>query len=182
MYQNILPEGAKVLINANQIDQASMELAKQLNSDYLNLPVVFLTVMNGGMIFAADLAKRLNLDMEMDYLQLSRYGTNNAGGELVWKYQPEVNLIDRHVILCDDIYDEGHTLAAAHAWCLQKGAASAKSVVLIHKEHNRNYADYRADYIALRIPDHFIFGYGMDLSEKLRQLPEIYHLPVKNHE
>lgn len=177
MYQKILPDQAKVLISAQAIDQAINTLADQINTQYQNKPVVFLTIMNGGMIFAADLAKKLNLDMEMDYLQLSRYGQSNTGGQLVWKYQPEVDLKDRHVILCDDIYDEGHTLAAAHAWCMDKGAASAKSAVLVHKEHDRGYASYQADYVALNIPDHFIFGYGMDLSEKLRQLPEIYYLP-----
>ncbi len=182
MYQNILPQNAKVLINSESINLAINKIAKQINQAYQNKPVVFLTIMNGGMIFAADLAKRLDFDMEMDYLQLTRYGHSQSGGELVWKYQPEANLQNRHVILCDDIYDEGHTLAAAHAWCVQKGAISVKSVVLVHKKHSRGYANYTADYIALSIPDHFIFGYGMDLANKLRQLPEIYYLTsTKEH-
>lgn len=177
MYQKILPPGSQVLINEREINQAIDELANRLNADYADKEVAFLTIMNGGMIFASSLSTRLNIDMEMDYLQLSRYGKSQTGGQLVWKYQPEINMHNRHVILCDDIYDEGHTLEAAHNWCIKQGAKSARSVVLVHKNHDRTYADYKPDYVALDIPDHYIFGYGMDLEEKLRQLPAIYYLP-----
>ena len=177
MYSKILPPNSQVLINQQQINTTIDNLANKINHDFAGKEVAFLTIMNGGMIFASTLATRLNLDMEMDYLQLSRYGKSQTGGQLVWKYQPEINMENHHVILCDDIYDEGHTLEAAHAWCLKKGAKSVSSVVLIHKQHERPYADYKPDYIAMNIPDHYIFGYGMDLEEKLRQLPEIYYLP-----
>lgn len=178
MYSKILPPNSQVLVNQAQINATIDKLAIQINHDFADKEIAFLTIMNGGMIFASALATRLNLDMEMDYLQLSRYGKSQTGGQLVWKYQPEINMENHHVILCDDIYDEGHTLAAAHAWCLSKGAKSVSSVVLIHKEHDRTYADYKPDYVAMNIPDHYIFGYGMDLEEKLRQLPEIYYLPA----
>ncbi len=178
MYQKILPAGSQVLISEAEINQAIDGLANAINQDFADKEVAFLTIMNGGMIFASALSTRLNVSMEMDYLQLSRYGKSQQGGQLVWKYQPEIDLNNHHVILCDDIYDEGHTLAAAHAWCLSKGALSASSVVLIHKQHDRTYADYKPDYVALDIPDHYIFGYGMDLEEKLRHLPEIYYLPT----
>lgn len=177
MYQKILPPGSQVLINEDEINQAIDNLATQLNKDYADKEVAFLTIMNGGMIFASSLSMRLNIDMEMDYLQLSRYGKSQTGGQLVWKYQPEINMHNRHVILCDDIYDEGHTLEAAHNWCIKQGAQSARSVVLVHKNHDRTYAHYKPDYVALEIPDHYIFGFGMDLEEKLRQLPAIYYLP-----
>ncbi|WP_223788416.1 hypoxanthine-guanine phosphoribosyltransferase [Marinicella meishanensis] len=177
MYEQILPANSQVLIDRATIDQAILALAQRMNAEFAGKDVAFLTIMNGGMIFASALSTRLNINMEMDYLQLSRYGKSQTGGQLVWKYQPEINLNNRHVVLCDDIYDEGHTLAAAHAWCLEKGALSATSVVLIHKQHDRTYADYKPDYVALDIPDHYIFGFGMDLEEKLRHLPEIYYLP-----
>ena len=177
MYSKILPPNSQVLINRQQINQNIDTLATQINHDFADKEVAFLTIMNGGMIFASALATRLDLDMEMDYLQLSRYGKSQTGGQLVWKYQPEINMENHHVILCDDIYDEGHTLAAAHAWCLKKGAKTVSSVVLIQKQHDRTYADYKPDYVAMAIDDHYIFGFGMDLEEKLRQLPEIYYLP-----
>lgn len=177
MYQKILPPGAQVLVDEEQIDQATARVAKQINQNYADKDVAFLTIMNGGMIFASALGLRLNIDMEMDYLQLSRYGKSTTGGQLVWKYQPEIHLQNKHVILCDDIYDQGHTLKAAHDWCLRKGAASVKSVVLVYKKHDRGYADYQPEYVALEIDDHYIFGYGMDLEERLRQLPGIYYLP-----
>lgn len=178
MYNKILPPNSQVLVNQSQLDASINKLATKINHDFMDKEVVFLTIMNGGMIFASALSTRLNLDMEMDYLQLSRYGKSQTGGQLVWKYQPELNMENHHVILCDDIYDEGHTLEAAHAWCMKKGAKSVSSVVLIHKQHDRTYADYKPDYVAMSIPDHYIFGFGMDLEEKLRQLPEIYYLPA----
>jgi len=177
MYEKILPANSQILIDRATINSAIDDLAHNMNADFAGKNVAFLTIMNGGMIFASALSTRLNINMEMDYLQLSRYGKSQTGGQLVWKYQPEINLKNRHVVLCDNIYDEGHTLAAAHAWCLKKGAVSATSVVLIHKQHDRTYANYKPDYVALDIPDHYIFGFGMDLEEKLRHLPEIYYLP-----
>lgn len=182
MYSKILPPNSQVLINQAQINLNIANLATQINQDFEGKEVAFLTIMNGGMIFASALSTRLNLDMEMDYLQLSRYGKSQTGGQLVWKYQPEINMENHHVILCDDIYDEGHTLQAAHNWCLKKGALSVSSVVLIQKQHDRTYADYKPDYVAMEIDDHYIFGYGMDLKEKLRHLPEIYYLPSASTE
>ncbi|MCF6301516.1 MAG: hypoxanthine-guanine phosphoribosyltransferase, partial [Proteobacteria bacterium] len=117
-----LPKNSKVLVNRKTINQAIDQIANQINNDYNDKSVLFLTVMNGGMLFAAELSQKLDIDMEMDYLQLSRYGKNSKGGQLIWKYQPEIELSGKHVILCDDIYDEGHTLAADHNWGLKKGA------------------------------------------------------------
>ncbi|GAA4808517.1 hypoxanthine-guanine phosphoribosyltransferase [Marinicella pacifica] len=177
MYQKLLPKGAEVLVEQQKIDQATLSVAEQINREYADKKVAFLTIMNGGMIFASELSLHLNIDMEMDYLQLSRYGKSTTGGQLVWKYQPEIHMHNKHVILCDDIYDQGHTLKAAHDWCLLKGAASVKSVVLVYKKHDRGYADYEPEYTALKIDDHYIFGYGMDLEERLRHLRAIYYLP-----
>jgi len=177
MYQKILPKNSQVLVTKDEIDSKTHSLAQQINADYADKEVAFLTIMNGGMIFASELSLSLTINMEMDYLQLSRYGKSTTGGQLVWKYQPEIHLQDKHVILCDDIYDQGHTLKAAHDWCLRKGAKSVKSVVLVYKKHDRGYADYQPEYVALNIDDHYIFGYGMDLEEKLRHLPAIYYLP-----
>ncbi len=151
-------------------------MAKQLNTDYVNQGIVYLTIMNGGMIFASDLAKKLNLDMEMDYVQVSRYGLETHGGQLIWKHQCETNLEGKHVILVDDIFDEGYTLQAVDEWCRKKGAKSVKSAVLVSKIHERGYADLRPDYSAIEVEDLYIFGYGMDYQEKLRHLNDIYYL------
>jgi len=174
--ENLLPENCTLLYSQKKIQKKIKKLAKQLNADYKNQQVVFLTIMNGGMIFATDLAKNLNLDMEMDYVQVSRYGTETTGGQLIWKHQCETTLKDKHVLLIDDIFDEGYTLMAVDEWCKEKGAASVKSVVLVSKKHDRGYADFTVDYFGLEVKDLYIFGYGMDYQEKLRHLNDIYYL------
>jgi hypoxanthine phosphoribosyltransferase len=172
----LLPKNSTLLFSQNQIMTCIEKLATQLNKDYADKKVIFLTVMNGGMIFASDLSKLLDLDLQMDYVQVSRYGVATHGGQLIWKSQPSINLEGKDVILVDDIFDEGYTLKAVDEWCIEKGAKSVKSVVLVSKLHNRGYADYKADYSGIEVEDLYIFGYGMDYQEKLRHLTDIYHL------
>jgi len=174
--KKLLPENCTLLFDSETIQQKIKHIASQLNSDYADKSVVFLTIMNGGMIFATDLAKQLDLDMEMDYVQVSRYGTETHGGQLIWKHQCETSLKDKHVILIDDIFDEGHTLLAVYEWCQERGAKSVNSAVLVVKNHNRGYADYKVDYFGIKVEDLYIFGYGMDYQEKLRHLNDIYYL------
>ncbi|MCF6287844.1 MAG: hypoxanthine-guanine phosphoribosyltransferase [Proteobacteria bacterium] len=173
---NLLPDNCTLLVSKKKIKKNIKKMAKALNTDYAGKSVVYLTIMNGGMIFAADLAKKLNINMEMDYVQVSRYGIETHGGQLIWKHQCETSLKNKHVILVDDIFDEGYTLQAVHEWALAQGAKTAKSVVLVSKNHNRGYADHRPDYSAIEVADLYIFGYGMDYQEKLRHLDEIYYL------
>ena len=174
--ENLLPENCTLLFSKKKINKSIKKIATKLNKDYKNKQVVYLTIMNGGMIFATDLAKKLNLDMEMDYVQVSRYGTETTGGQLIWKHQCETALKDKHVILIDDIFDEGYTLLAVDEWCKEQGAKSVKSAVLVCKIHNRGYADFKVDYSGIEVEDLYIFGYGMDYQEKLRHLRDIYYL------
>jgi len=174
--KNLLPKNCTLLFSQKKINKSIKKMAKSLNKDYANKPVVFLTIMNGGMIFATDLAKKLNLDMEMDYVQVSRYGLETHGGQLIWKHQCETELKGKHVIIVDDIFDEGYTMMAVDEWCKERGAKSVKSAVLVSKTHDRGYADHKVDYSAIEINDLYIFGYGMDYQEKLRHLTDIYYL------
>ena len=174
--ENLLPQNCTLLYSQDKIQSHVNELAMALNTDFKDDEVVYLTIMNGGMIFATDLAKQLDLDMEMDYVQVSRYGTETTGGQLIWKHQCETILKDKHIILVDDIFDEGYTLMAVHEWCIEQGAKTVKSVVLVIKDHDRGYADYRVDYFGIEVKDLYIFGYGMDYQEKLRHLNDIYYL------
>lgn len=175
--KHLLPKNCDVIFTQEQIKQSIKKLSQQLNDDYKDKEVIFITIMNGGMIFASDLAKQLTFELEMDYVQISRYGIETHGGQLIWKSQPDINFEGKHVLLVDDIFDEGYTLKAVDEWCLhEKEAASVKSVVLVSKVHNRGYADYRPDYFGLEVEDLYIFGYGMDYEERLRHLTEIYYL------
>ncbi len=172
----LLPPGSERIVARAEIERTLDRLAADLNRDFAGKPVLYLTVMNGALIFAADLAQRLCLDMRMDYLQVSRYGNETEGGILEWVARPRKSMAGQHVLIVDDIYDEGHTMEAVKKFCQAQAAASVSIVVMAEKDHPREKAATAPDYVGLTVPDRFVFGYGMDYREKLRQLPEIYAL------
>ncbi|MES2402938.1 MAG: hypoxanthine-guanine phosphoribosyltransferase [Pseudomonadota bacterium] len=138
---------------------------------------VFLTVMNGGMFFAAPLALAIGCDLEFDYVHATRYGNTTVGREIEWRRRPQAQLAQRTVILADDILDEGHTLAALRDWCIAEGAERVLIAVLCEKRHDRRVPELRADFVGVEVPDRYVFGYGLDYFGQGRNLPAIYALP-----
>ena len=181
-----IPDLAAALAAAEIIhDRAAIEasitaMAATIVADYAGGPrPVFLTVMHGGLPFAAQLALEigaLGLDLEFDYLHASRYRGATTGGELVWKHRPATPLRGRRVLLVDDIVDEGHTLAQVRAWCLAEGATEVRIAAMVVKRHDRCVEGLEADYVGLDVPDRYVFGYGMDYHEQGRNLPAIHAL------
>lgn len=168
-------------------DQATVEgaiarLAAEIRADYPDAGEIgerplFLTIMHGGFPFAARLGMelgQLGLDLAMDYLHASRYRGATSGRELRWMHEPATPLQGRRVLLVDDILDEGHTLAGIIDWCRRQGAAEVRVAVLTVKQHDRCVEGVCADYVGLRVPDRYVFGYGMDYHEQGRNLPAIY--------
>lgn len=173
------------LANAEVIhDRATLEsviagMADAIAADYAGTVPVYLTVMHGGMPFAAQLALELGergLDVEFDYLHASRYRGATSGGELEWKHRPVTPLQGRRVLLVDDILDEGQTMAAVGAWCREQGASDVRIAALAVKQHDRCVPGLSADYHGVEVPDRYVFGYGMDYHEQGRNLPAIYAL------
>jgi hypoxanthine phosphoribosyltransferase len=135
---------------------------------------VFITVMHGGLIFAASLALALPIDCEFDYVHASRYRGETSGGKLDWIKAPNASLVGRDVLLVDDILDEGCTLAAIRDWCREQGARSVRIAVLCAKRHDRCIDGLEADYVGVEVPDRYVFGFGMDYYGQGRNLPAIY--------
>ncbi len=187
------PELAQAMAAADLVhDRATIEaaiarMAERIAADYSAGGVpdaahrpVFLTVMHGGLPFAAQLALEIGargLDLEFDYLHATRYRGAQSGGELAWKHRPATPLRGRRVLLVDDIVDEGHTLAAVRDWCRGEGAAEVRIAAMVVKRHDRCVEGLCADYVGLEVPDRYVFGYGMDFHEQGRNLPAIYALP-----
>ncbi|MDE2271756.1 MAG: hypoxanthine-guanine phosphoribosyltransferase [Xanthomonadaceae bacterium] len=138
---------------------------------------LFLTVMNGGMFFAAALALAIGRDLEFDYVHATRYGDATVGRELRWLRHPQASLADRTVILADDILDEGYTLAGLRDYCLAEGARRVLVAVLCVKRHDRRVPGLEADFAGVEVPDRYVFGYGLDYFGQGRNLPAIYALP-----
>ena len=161
------------------IERAIAAMAVRIRNDYAGSVPVYLTVMHGGLPFAAQLALELGargLDLEFDYLHATRYRGATSGGELAWKHRPTTPLRGRRVLLVDDIVDEGHTLAAVRAWCLRQGARDVRIAAMAVKRHDRCVPGLRADYAGLDVPDRYVYGYGMDYHEQGRNLPAIHAL------
>ncbi|MCL7713250.1 hypoxanthine-guanine phosphoribosyltransferase [Stenotrophomonas mori] len=167
---------ADLLVDRPTIDRAIAGIADAIARDYAGEVPVFLSIMNGALPFAGQLALELGArgqDAQFDYMQASRYH-GETGGELVWKHRPVSALFGRRVLLVDDILDEGFTLQGVRDWCLEQGATDVRIAVLTVKQHDRCLAGVKADYAGIELPDRFVFGFGMDVGESLRSLPAIY--------
>ncbi len=164
---------ADCLFTAEQVNVVLNNMAEKISAKHHDNNPLVLCVMNGGLIVTGELLLRLDFPLEQDYLHATRYRGETQGGELKWLAKPGNSLKDRHVLVIDDILDEGHTLAAIVAYCQQAGARSVETVVLVEKRHNRKQG-IKADYIGLEVEDRYLFGYGMDYKGYLRNAAGIY--------
>ncbi len=171
---NRVLKSADCLHDAAAVQAAYDRLAVSIGRDYADKNPLILCVMIGGYIPAAEITQRLGFGFEFDYLHATRYRGATQGGGLQWKRQPDKPLENRHVLVIDDILDEGHTLVAIRKALLDFGPASLKIAVLAEKLHNRRAPGAHAEFVGLQVEDRYVFGCGMDYKEYWRQLPAIY--------
>ena len=171
---------ADQLLSLADITAALEIVANTVSSDYSeyggeNTPLL-ISVMNGGLITTGHFLTALDLSVDVDYCHTTRYGNATSGGELQWLSYPRQPLQGRHVLLVDDIFDEGITLKLIAEYCVDQGAESVKSVVLLDKQHDRKVEGFSPDYFALTIPDRYVFGFGLDYKGSYRNAPGIFAL------
>jgi len=164
---------ADCLYSAAEVEAALDRLAVEITARQRDNNPLILCVMNGGLVATGSLLLRLDFPLEHDYLHATRYRGKTSGGELDWKAEPGIALKDRHVIVIDDILDEGYTLAAIVEHCQAQGPRSLESVVLVEKLHDRKHG-IRADYVGLQTADRYLFGYGMDYKGYWRNARGIF--------
>jgi hypoxanthine phosphoribosyltransferase len=150
------------------LERMAQEIAARLGHSN---PLV-ITVMNGGLVFAGQLLPRLAFALECSYVHVRRYGAGTQGGELVWIAGPQEPVKGRTVLLLDDILDEGRTLATIRSRLLEQGAVEVLTAAFAVKER-ATPAAVTADFIGVRVPDRFVFGFGMDIAGRWRNLPSI---------
>lgn len=166
---------ADCLISRQDVEWALDRMADEMTRDLGDKLPVFYCVMNGGLITTGHLLTRLGFPLEVDYLHATRYRGTTRGGELFWRVSPEIPMADRHVVIVDDILDEGATLAAILEYCRQAGAASISTAVLVDKRHDRKAVPHlKADYCSLEVVDRYVFGFGMDYKGYWRNAPGIF--------
>ncbi len=167
---------ADLLHERSMLDTVITGMGQQIDAALNGERAVFLTVMNGALIFAGQLALAIRTDLEFDYVHATRYRGTTAGSDLHWLREPAVSLVDRVVLLVDDILDEGHTLKAVRDDCYQRGARQVLIASLCTKRHDRLVEGITSDFNGVELPDRYVFGFGMDYHEQGRNLPGIYAL------
>ena len=168
-------ESAKCLHTKNQVEAAIDQMAKAVDKKLYDRHPLVLCVMIGGVIPTAGLLSRLDFPLELDYIHATRYQGETSGGDINWKVTPTASLKDRVVLVVDDILDKGLTLATILEYCHAQGAAEVYSAVLVDKNTKREPGGTEsADFYGLKVEDHYVFGYGMDYKEYLRNAPGIY--------
>ena len=165
---------SECLISSIEVAAAYQRLAAQLNLHYAGLNPIVMVVMNGGLIPAGQLLTHLTFYHRMHYIHASRYRDNEGTNELDWKFKPDVSIAGEHVLLIDDIFDEGITLKTIVEELGKENPLSIESCVLLNKEHERKVADFDVDFVGINVADRYVYGCGMDFHGYLRHLPGIY--------
>jgi hypoxanthine phosphoribosyltransferase len=163
----------RVLFDEPAINRRLDEIAAQISQDYRDRELTVIAVLNGSLMLMADLLRRIPLPLKLDCLSVASYhGKAQTSSEVIFKQIALPDVVDRHILILDDILDSGHTLAAI---CEKLETAKPRSIrvcVLLSKKKQR--ARYvAADYVGFEIEDEFVVGYGLDFMESYRNLPYI---------
>ena len=147
------------------------QLAEEISQEYRRRELTVIAVLSGGLMFMADLLRRIPLPLKLDFMSVASYhGKPQTSGEIVFKQVSLPDVKDRHILILDDILDSGHTLAAIREKLEALGPRSVRICVLLSKKKKRaRHVD--ADYVGFEIEDEFVVGYGLDFMERYRNLP-----------
>jgi hypoxanthine phosphoribosyltransferase len=170
-------EEAELVCSAEEVERAIKRLADEITAAYRDRYPLVLCVMNGGLFFCGQLLPMLRFPLHLDYVHATRYGDDVDGRQVRWRVEPNESAQDRHVLVLDDILDEGNTLAAIKEKVLERGATSCRIAVLTDKVKAKpKPKPIEPDFVGLMIPDRFVFGCGLDAYGSWRNLPAIYAL------
>lgn len=172
--QNILKK-AECLYSFDEVNQALDRMGVEITQKLKGTCPVILCVMTGALIPVGHLVTRLHFPLEIDYIHVTRYRGAMRGGDLHWLVEPRLDLKDRTVLIVDDIMDGGLTLAAIIDYCKQLKVKSVYSAVMVNKIRPREASvNFEPDFVGVKTEDKFLFGFGLDYEEYLRNVPGIY--------
>ena len=168
---NPLEDIDQIIVDEGSIQARLIELGKEINESYEERDVAVIAIINGAIIFVADLIRQLNISMKLDCIRVANYRDDDNSmqkPEIIDKIR--LNLKDLDVLVIDDILDSGRTLSHVTEIFSAMRPASLKTCVLLDKKTTRS-VNFEADFVGFRIPDEFVVGYGLDFAERYRQLP-----------
>ncbi|MBN2508426.1 MAG: hypoxanthine phosphoribosyltransferase [Verrucomicrobia bacterium] len=170
-----------MLITRGEIARRVRELARQIEEDYRGRDLAVVALLNGTMLFLADLVRGLSLPLCLDFIGVSSYRTGTAPRGLVITKELRLDVRGRDVLLVDDILDTGGTLGRVRGMLRALRPRRVRICVLLDKKRRRA-GRVRADYVGFEIPDVFVVGYGLDFAERYRNLPFVGVLRPRVHE
>lgn len=166
---------ADLIVSAEAVAAAVARVAREITAVLGEAHPLVLSVMGGAVVFSGSVLPLLRFPLEFDYVHVTRYGDATSGGELRWIAAPRESIAGRTVLVLDDILDEGVTLAAIRQRMLDNGARDCFTAVFADKEIGKP-KPITADFVGVRLPNRYVFGFGMDVSGAWRNLPAIYAL------
>lgn len=175
---NIVPVGDKqfeLFIDNNRIQQQVATIAEEIAKEYRDENPVFLCVLNGAFMFAADLFRHMNIHAEVSFIKLSSYSGTQSTGDVKTLIGLNTSLKDKHVIVVEDIVDTGKTIHELLPLIEGQQPSSIKLAAILSKPAARQH-DVVINYTGFEIPDKFVVGYGLDYNGYGRNLPHIYQL------
>jgi hypoxanthine phosphoribosyltransferase len=175
-------DNAECLYDMKAIEQALDKMAIEITDKLGQSNPLILSVMIGALIPTGYLLPRLNFPLEIDYIHATRYRSTTRGGDLHWLVEPRQSLKDRHILVVDDVMDGGLTLAAIIDYCKQAQAKKVYTAVMVNKIRPREQGvNFEPDFVGLNAENRYLFGFGLDYHEYLRNAPGIYAVS-KEHE
>ena len=164
----------ELLVTEEEIDQIVTRLGKEIDRDYADKNLVIVCVLKGSVMFTIDMSKKLNTVCEMEFVRTYSYGNGTeSSGEVQMKIDfDRPDMADCDILIIEDIVDSGNTLKFLVDHIKSKGPRSVKTCAFLDKPSRRK-VDINPDYVGKEIPDKFVFGYGLDLFEKYRDLPYV---------
>ena len=169
IWSNVVSE---VLLTPEQIATRNTELGHHLTQIYHNKNPILLAVLKGSIIFLSDLSRQIHTPHELHFITASSYNGTSSSGHVKLSGLDRINLKDRHVLLIEDIVDTGLTLKSIVEQLKMEGPASLKICTFLLKETDKRLKQTpEVDFVAHRVEDRFVVGYGLDVDQKYRHLP-----------
>ena len=165
----------KPYISADKITEEVKRVASEINKDYAGKKPLFIAILNGSFMFAADLFKDINIEAEICFIKLASYKGIKSSGQVITAIGLDVDLVGREIIVIEDIVDTGNTLSKFLPQLQHHHPASLKIAALLHKPDAMVHP-IKIDYLGFSVPNKFLLGYGLDYDGLGRNIKEIYQL------
>ncbi|MGI6091164.1 MAG: hypoxanthine phosphoribosyltransferase [Saccharofermentanales bacterium] len=162
----------RILVSKEEIAEICARLGREITEDYQGKQVVLICVLKGAFVFLADLIREIDLPCEVDFMSVSSYSGQHTTGVVKIVKDLDTDISGKHVLIVEDIVDSGLTLKHLRELLATRNPASIRICTAFDKPERRKVEIF-VDYIGMQIPDEFIVGYGLDLDERYRNLPEI---------